>query len=692
MSQERRCIVLRGDRATTRREAGRLTERLDSVLTVGPGAVPPGRVRAHLGGAFEAVVLDGFDGVDADLLGQIHGLVLGGGALVLCLPEAPPRSAALAVYPYTVCDVATRFFERLERYLGTSPAVTSAPAPLSRPTFVPRSTEEQEAVVARLGELFASPDPVRAALIADRGRGKSSALGLSVRRARALRRLHVAIAAPSGEAAREVLRFAGDDSPAPRFVPVAELLRPGSEALDVILVDEAAQLPVPVLRALVRRHPNARIAFASTAHGYEGTGQGFMLRFLEWLRAGEGRAPDPNRAPPRLELLTLSTPIRWLPNDPLERLVFDVLALDAETAPVTRESRARPSAAGAGAPEARELDRETLARDESLLRAVFGLLAHAHYRTTPGDLQRLLDAPNLAVHAMIHDGRVLAATVVAREGGLPPELCAALGAGRARIRGHALADTLITHAARPEAGSLRMLRSVRIATHPAVRGLGLGRALVEHVHRRYTVDLFGTLFGATPELLQFRRSLGYRLVRVGTARGARSGEPAAVMIRPGSERGARLVDSLVADLARDLSLQLELIAVDEGFELDPELARALAVDLPRAVELDGEEVAARVRRYLEGPQPFNAAAFAVTRFVEEHRSLLRGLCAPERALIEQRVMHRRSWEQVARAAGLDGPAAAMRALRPALRQLAARAGLVPNDDAPSAVDAFRPEV
>src|SRR5690606_26015974 len=168
--------------------------------------------------------------------------------------------------------------------------------------------------------------------------------------------------------------------------------------------------------------------------------------------------------------------------------------------------------------------------------------------------------------------------------------------GRTRIRGHALADTLITHAARPEAGVLSMLRSVRIATHPALRGRGLGRALVQHVHRHYAVDLFGTLFGATPELLEFRRALGYRLVRVGTARGARSGEPSAVMVRAASARGARLVDSLVADLARDLPIQLELVAADEGFALDPELARAFAIGLPPAVDLDREQLALRVRR------------------------------------------------------------------------------------------------
>src|SRR5690606_39440759 len=116
-----------------------------------------------------------------------------------------------------------------------------------------------------------------------------------------------------------------------------------------------AQLPVPVLRALVRRHPNARIAFATTVHGYEGTGRGFVLRFLEWLRSGPGSSGD---AAPELEILTLETPIRWLENDPLEKLVFDVLALDAEAAPLPVASP--PAPATAPVPEPREPDRAAL--------------------------------------------------------------------------------------------------------------------------------------------------------------------------------------------------------------------------------------------------------------------------------------------------------------------------------------------
>lgn len=262
--------------------------------------------------------------------------------------------------------------------------------------------------------------------------------------------------------------------------------------------------------------------------------------------------------------MTLTRPIRWDPGDPLEALVLDLLALNTEpTRPGVLTGDTTPVL----------LDRDRLAEDERLLRELFGLLWHAHYRTTPSDLHRLLDAPNLVVHALLSDGHVAGACLVAREGGLPPELCDAMARGAVRIRGHALPDTLVSHAGRPDAGALRMIRSVRIAVHPSLRGQGLGRRLVEHVHRTHTPDLFGTVFSADPRVVCFRKALGYKLVRVGSSRGARTGEPPVVMVRPCSPRAHALVDALQAELARDLPDLLHLLDHDEDSALDPTCAR-----------------------------------------------------------------------------------------------------------------------
>src|SRR5690606_5427834 len=108
----------------------------------------------------------------------------------------------------------------------------------------------------------------------------SSALGLALAElaARGHPRERL-VTGPSEAAVAELLRFAAG---AARFVALPELLA-GPPRAAVIVVDEAAQLPVPLLQRLVVHQHTAALAFATTTHGYEGTGRGFVLRFLAWL-------------------------------------------------------------------------------------------------------------------------------------------------------------------------------------------------------------------------------------------------------------------------------------------------------------------------------------------------------------------------------------------------------------------------
>jgi tRNA(Met) cytidine acetyltransferase len=454
----------------------------------------------------------------------------------------------------------------------------------------------------------------------------------------------------------ELLRFADG---AARFTSPEALLTTGATPLDVLVIDEAAQLSVPLLRAIVKRQLARHLVFATTVHGYEGTGRGFALRFIDWLRK---RAPSP------LEL-TLSEPIRWGADDPLERAVFELLALDAE--PALSPGRAF------SAIEHLVVDKEQLATDERFLRQLFGLLVQAHYRTTPADLHRLLDSPNLAVEVLLGQGQVVAATLLAREGELPASLCAALARGEQRIRGHALADMIVTHGGCPEGGALKMLRSVRIASHPDRRREQLASRLVDAVHEGHPdIELFGTLFGATVELMRFRRSVGYELIRIGAARGSRTGEPAAVMVRPTTDKARQLVAAMRADLARDLPLQLALHRAEPGGRLSADLEAALLEDLPRVAPLDDEQLHGEVHRTIHGPRPLEAAAWAMTTWLQQHESDVRTLDGDEALgapLVLDRFLKQRSWSAIAADSGVSVPAA-MRAARRAL------ARLVPDDE------------
>ncbi|MFO7561734.1 MAG: hypothetical protein R6X02_03735 [Enhygromyxa sp.] len=280
----RALVIVRGSEVQTREQVEAMTAALPegSVAWISSAAAPrgfvairPNALAGQLGRAHDVVVLDGHRGLDADLLGQAHGLVFGGGALLLRLGVgAPPPDPRLVVPPYTEAEVGRRFATHveqvLERHASPAPRVLG---PADRPS---EGTAEQAQIVARLIERWTAGTPSRAALVADRGRGKSSALGLALRGFAGRAEGELVVTAGSEAAAAEVLRFAGE---AARFVALPDLLDQ-PDRFAVVVVDEAAQLPVPSLQRLVLAHRNARLAFATTTHGYEGTGRGFSLRFL----------------------------------------------------------------------------------------------------------------------------------------------------------------------------------------------------------------------------------------------------------------------------------------------------------------------------------------------------------------------------------------------------------------------------
>lgn len=624
MRPPRRVRWCQGAASETRAAAARWVEGRPAVAWVGAG-----EGRTVLGRTLSGVVLDLHQGLDADTLARVQGAITAGGELVLRVPLEVPVHAALAAWPYE--RGGHRLWDRvtagLERLADEAPAVAVGPSRAG--------TADQRAVVEALGAFLRGEDPHDAVtLVADRGRGKSSAIGLALAEAE----VDVVLTGPGPVAVAEVIRFAGRG----RWVPPHQV--PAEARL--VVVDEAAQLPIPVLQRLVERVPAARWIFATTVGGYEGTGRGFALRFGQWL-AGVRRAQS----------LSLSEPIRWAPGDRLEAAVRELLCLDATPAP-TR------AVAGAelGTVRLEVVDRDRLVAEPQRLRDVFGLLMHAHYRTTPGDLHRMLDAPNLALHAAWHEDRCVGACLVAEEGGLPPELCDAIAFGGRRLRGHALPETLMCHAGAVRAGTLRMVRSVRIAVHPTVRRRGLARALVEHVHQTYDPDLFGTLFGAVPEVIGMRRGLGYELVRVGASRGSRTGEPTAVMVRPCTPETVALVEELRAGLSREWPVQQELLRA-EGWPALPAYLEALGAGLGEPSPWSEAELDRIRRQFATGPRPYESCAAAIAHLAARHPPTGHA----DDAVLRIRVASRGSWERVAERAGLPSVPAAMRAVKRAVR-------------------------
>ncbi len=581
---------LTGDAATRRRRARALWQRGRwqapcwlSVASPGPTLaahwLTPARAHTRLGGEHDLLVVDtGEEGeaFDPDAFGALTGTLRAGSLVVLLTPEEWGEAAAsrylgrvwqrLAAAPDVAHWPATDRTPRLPA-LAAEPVT---PQPVDDPACV---TTDQARAVARLTRLKRRRPLV---LTADRGRGKTAALGIACARLLEAGESRVLVTAPRPAAVAALFERLAALRPAGRqagntFVDAGggrvEFLAPDTladqaergelgGAGSLLLVDEAAAIPAGLLGAWLAAFP--RIAFATTVHGYEGSGRGFALRFRERLE----------RQTPQWRECHLAAPVRWGENDPLERLVSDLLLLDAEPPPAEPADRVLSQRRPRGA---------ALAADEPRLRSLFGLLVQAHYRTAPTDLQRLLDDPTLALTTLDAAGRPQAVAVCGDEGGFDAELAERVARGERRPPGHLLAQSLAAHAGSREALMARVRRVQRIAVHPERRREGLGRRLLAAERAeacRDGIDLLGASFGAEPGLMAFWQALGFRTVRLGLSRETATGEHALMVVVPTSAHGERLSGELAAGFQRLLPALLAF----ELRELAPPVAGRLLAE------------------------------------------------------------------------------------------------------------------
>jgi tRNA(Met) cytidine acetyltransferase len=692
----RRLLVLAGEAAWGRELAASIADRLAPGrllwLGVGPRAVPVDAAARYLGQEVDWLVYDARAGFHPDGFAAVCGTPCGGSLVVLLAwpldawRTAPdPAQDRLAIHPVTPDGVDGRFLERLAALIRAHPVTTLVTqdgvvpvmvgdrdmAP-SKAAVVPGScrTLDQAAAVVAIRHVMSGHRRRPLVMIADRGRGKSAALGISVaglfrdglaekvaltapRRAAVDAVFHHAAQLLDGAGVyRNRLRWAGRELV---FVAPDALVEDDAEAApDLLLVDEAAALPAPLLERLVRRY--ARLVFSTTVHGYEGSGRGFAVRFGETL----------DRLAPGWQSCHLDVPVRWAPHDPLEDLLFRALLLDAEPCVLGMHD-----IDGAGAPE--RLDRGLLARDDDLLRQVFGLLVAAHYRTSPLDLRHLLDGPNLEVWVVRRDNRVLATALVAEEGGFDADLARAVWSGRRRPRGHLLPQVLALHAGLEEAASARALRIIRIAVHPAARRRGIGRGLVDAVMasgQARGADLVGASFAATPGVIAFWAKTGMQPASIGSRAETSTGAHSAVMLRPLSAAGRRLAQATQDRFVNDLPWHLG----DALAGLDPAVLAAVVASTPaRRVGLSKDDTVL-LEGFARESRPFEHSRAALWRLGAAALGaprLLDRLTENARNALVARVLQARPWAEAARMAQASGRSELVALLRTVTEELLA---------------------
>jgi len=387
-NRQRQLLSLQGSRdwCDARLEALLQLEPALQILSnrdLGAEPIPFSKADTCLGGEARLVALDLFEGFNPDVLCIAAGLVQAGGVLLLLSPA--PGDWSMAEDRYACWQDQSRcasarfaeyFFAALEadseiglRVTPESlPAMASSLAVLSATPIVHGQTVEQGECLQRIEQWLARKQDAAVLLRADRGRGKSSCLGLLVERLRADYR--IVVCANSRQSAAALLRLA----PHAVFVAPDRLLQE-RPALDLVVIDEAAMIPLSLLRQIHRQYP--RLVMATTSGGYEGTGQGFMLRFMATLDSAN------------LLQLELRDPVRWCRGDRLESWLNRVLMLDDET---LADCSATPDA---DACELQFVEDPGNPDYFPLLQQVYRLLNAAHYRTRPSDLRMLMENPDL---------------------------------------------------------------------------------------------------------------------------------------------------------------------------------------------------------------------------------------------------------------------------------------------------------
>ena len=490
----------------------------------------PSALQTLLGREFRHAVFDARQGFDAAAFAALSGTLKAGSWLVLLLPvwdewENQPDADSLR---WSDCPdpIATpHFVQHFKRVLtaNNDAILWRQNQPFSLAHFTPRTDwhpatgapqPEQQQL---LQQLLTMPSGV-AAVTAARGRGKSALAGQLISRIAG----SAIVTAPAKAATDVLAQFAGEKF---RFIAPDALLASDEQA-DWLVVDEAAAIPAPLLYQLVSRFP--RTLLTTTVQGYEGTGRGFLLKFCARF--------------PYLHRFELQQPIRWAQGCPLEKMVSEALVFDDENFTHTPQGNIVISAF-----------EQTLWRSEpETPLKVYQLLSGAHYRTSPLDLRRMMDAPGQHFLQAAGENEIAGALWLVDEGGLSQELSQAVWAGFRRPRGNLVAQSLAAHGSNPLAATLRGRRVSRIAVHPARQREGTGQQLIagalQYIH---DLDYLSVSFGYTEELWRFWQRCGFVLVRMGNHREASSGCYTAMALLPMSDAGKQLAEREHYRLRRD---------------------------------------------------------------------------------------------------------------------------------------------
>nr|WP_314401085.1 GNAT family N-acetyltransferase [uncultured Aggregatibacter sp.] len=517
-----------------------------------PSYFPFNKTKNLLGSEFPAIIYDARQGIHLDALAMAAGTLQDGSQLLLLLnhwadlpnqPDSDSLRWSGEKHAINTPHFIAFLQEKIAKY--SFPVYQNTPLNLASPTPQKDRSPHCHPTLeqARLLQQMAETEEPILIITAKRGRGKSALAGLFAKQQVAQNQL-VILTAPNKSAVNIFNAFAGAEI---TFMPPDELSQNLSDAPQQfanhwLFVDEAAMIPLDILFRLTKAFK--RVVLTTTIHSYEGTGRGFLLKFM-------------SKTDRTLRHFELFTPLRWQTDDKLEAFIDDLLLCDCE------DRLPQPPYDIALAAQIHISHCERIPHDE--IESVYGLLTLAHYRTSPLDLRRLLDAPQQQFYLAQAQGALLGCVWAVPEGGLTDNtLIRQIRRGERRPRGNLVAQMLCFQAGLEEACELRSLRISRIAVQPNWQQRGLGQRLIaqmtQQIKQQGAVDFLSVSFGYTLELLAFWQKCGFILVHFSESKEASSGCYSVVALCPLSEGGRAFVQQAEKQFQRNLPLSLHPLA------------------------------------------------------------------------------------------------------------------------------------
>ena len=501
---------------------------------------------------------------------------------------------------------------------------------------------------------------------ADRGRGKSAAVGLGIAgyMYKIVKpdkpKLRVLITAPEPINAREIFNFIsnsfrelgvkytrkkeGDNIieinsvlGQIRYISPAYISRMRA---DLVVIDEASGIPTHILEIIMKRFD--KTIFSSTLHGYEGAGRGFQVRFLPRIREAYRD---------RLIEIHMSEPIRYAPYDPIEKWLFETLFLDSDPYQFNDKDLRNINV---NRLHYAKIDlREWLFSKTSLLREFIGIYIYAHYRNRPNDIMIMCDAPHHFARCLMYKGHVVNSLHLAYEGNLIDRDIIKTLSGEPPS-GHLIPTVLIRYYPNLiRIAKLRGVRIVRIATHPDLMDRGIGSKALRYIEdeaKKEKLDWIGASFGATEELLNFWSKNGYIPFYLSPVRNAVSGEFSTIVVKPLSNLAREVFHKARIEFKK---MFMETL-LESHFNLEPKIAYQLlsldkwTINYRPKLSISQKE---RLKMYIYGGMAFGGAFDAIREVVKAHfiRSIDKRVHIPRKYeyILIMRVLQARPWERVA---------------------------------------------